>query len=166
MFGRPVTFFDFYTTNRLDPWWDNTPDFAVFAYIHIYVLFYLIFAYVELLSFYLTGYDNQGKFPVEYTKAKRFFMVAFYISMGLFLFLYVAMLWFALVWAILAAILNPSIMLPYTAAALTLIATITAKFVFYKTKFENTVKSFEAVVEQKIGALFQNSLETVKSKAS
>ena len=132
MYGRSSTFYDFYTTNRLDPWWNNVPYFSTAAYIHIYVIFYLFFAYVELLSFYLTGLENNGKFPVFYTGVKRFFMIAFYILIGIFLFLYVAMLVFAVVWALLAAILNPSVFLPYTAGALAVLGTLTAKFVFYK----------------------------------
>lgn len=151
VYGRPVTFFDFYTTNRLDPWWNNTPYIREAAYIHIYVLVYLLFAYIELLSFYLTGLENQGKYPVQYTLLKRILMITFYVSIGVFLFLYVAMLWFALVWAVLAAILNPSSFLPYTAAALTLIATCTAKFMSYKTQFENLQKQLEQIVMEKVG---------------
>lgn len=48
--------------------------------------------------------------------------------MGLFCFLYFSILWFALVWAVLACIFNPSVYLPYSAAALTLFATVTAKY--------------------------------------
>lgn len=58
MYARPVTIYDFYATNRLDPWWYAMPDIAIVSYIHIYVLVYLFFAYFEVLSFYLTGYDN------------------------------------------------------------------------------------------------------------
>jgi len=137
VYAKPVTFFDFYSTNRLDPWWSKTPYLTEVAYLHIYVLVYLFFAYIEVFSFYLTGYDNQGKFTVQYTKVKRFFMIAFYVAIGIFLFLYVAMLWFTLVWAILAAIFNPSVFLPYTAAALTLVGTITAKLVQAKDKLES-----------------------------
>jgi len=36
------------------------------------------------------------------------------------------MLWFALVWGILAAIINPAVFLPYTAAAITLVTTISS----------------------------------------
>ena len=91
-------------------------------------------------------------------------MYSFYTAIVIFVFLYVAMLWFALVWAVLAAILNPSVFLPYTTAALTLIATFTAKYVYYKTKFENLTKNFEKIVKEKVGALFQKSLEKVKAK--
>jgi hypothetical protein len=42
------------------------------------------------------------------------------------------MLCLALVWAVLAAILNPSVNLPYAAAAVTLIGTIGAKYVKFK----------------------------------
>jgi len=58
VYGRPVSLYDFYTTNRLDPWWNNTPYLKEAAYVHIYVLIYLILAYLELVSFYMTGYDN------------------------------------------------------------------------------------------------------------
>ena len=58
VFGRPNTFYDFYSTNRLDPWWETTPYITTVAYIHIYVLVYLFFAYVELTSFYITGTAN------------------------------------------------------------------------------------------------------------
>ena len=143
VYARPISFYDFYSTNRLDPWWVTTPYIDIAAYIHIYVLVYLFFAYVELLSFYLTGLDNQGKFPVQYTWVKRFFMLSFYLSILVFLFLYLAMLVFALVWAVLAAILNPSVFLPYTTAALTLIATCTSKYVYFKTKLMNLRKNFD-----------------------
>lgn len=90
-------------------------------------------------------------------------MFGFYIAIGIFLFLYVAMLWFTLVWVLLAAILNPSVFLPYTAAALTLVATFTAKFLYFQTKFDDTVKSLQGIVKEKIGSAFQKSLEKVKS---
>ena len=137
VYQRRVNFFDFFNTNRLDPWWNAVPYLLPVAYLHIYVLVYLFFAYVEVLSFYLTGLDNNGKFSVHYTHIKKFFMYGYYLSVSVFLFLYIAMLWFALVWAVLASILNPSVFLPYTAAALTLVATITAKSVEYRKKYEN-----------------------------
>jgi hypothetical protein len=49
----------------------------------------------------------------------------------MFIFFYLAMFCFALVWAVLAAVLNPSIFLPYSAAALVLIGTVTAKYLFF-----------------------------------
>ena len=69
-------------------------------YRRVYVLVYLLFAYVEVLSFYLTGYDNNGKFPVRYSLVKKVLMFAFYTTLGLFLFLYFAMLWFVRVWVL------------------------------------------------------------------
>ena len=165
IYARPITFYDFYATNKLDPWWNNTPYITIAAYIHIYVLVYLFFAFVELISFYLTGLDNQGKFPVRYSFVKKFFMYCFYALMGFFCFLYVAMLWFAFVWAVLAGVLNPSVFLPYTAAALTLIATITAKYAYFKAKFDDLYTNFEAVVKEKLGELLLKSLEKIKDTA-
>lgn len=134
------------------------------SYIHIYVVVYLVLAYVELLSFYLTGYDNQGKFPVTYTFLKRVLMFAFYFTVAFFLFIYTAMMFFILVWAVLAAILNPSVFLPYTAAALTLFATIGAKVVMFRLKFDGMINNFEGIVKEKLGNAFLKSLEKVKSK--
>ena len=131
VYARPNTFFDFYSTNRLNPWWYSTPYVPICAYVNIYVLFFLGFAYIELFSFYMTGLDNNGKFPVAYTFMKRFFMIGFYIALGFYIFLYFAMIWFVFVWCVLAGILNPSVLLPYTAAALTFLYTITAKYTEY-----------------------------------
>ena len=58
VYGRTVTFYDFYATNKLDPWWDNIPYFEQISYMHLHVLFHLFLAYFEVFSFYLTGYDN------------------------------------------------------------------------------------------------------------
>jgi len=94
----------------------------------LYVIAYMVLAILELTSYYLTGYDNNGKFNVKFTLVKKFSMYSFYISICVFLFMYFSMLWFALVWAVLAAIFNPSVYLPYSAAAITFMATVTAKY--------------------------------------
>ena len=146
IYALPLKFTEFFNVNRLDPWWDRTPDITIIEYIHIYAIVYLVFAYIEVLSFYLTGYDNNGKFPVKYSSAKKYFMFAFYLTLGVFLFIYVAMAWFVIVWALLAAILNPSVFLPYTAAALALLGTISAKLIFYRTKFEDLTKNFTQLI--------------------
>jgi len=58
VFARPVVFRDFYNVNRLDPWWNHLPFIKEAALAHIYVIFYLIFAVIEVISFYLTGLEN------------------------------------------------------------------------------------------------------------
>ena len=165
VYSSPVTVAHFFHVNRLDPWWNNTPYVDIVEYIHIYVIVYLVFAYVEVLSFYLTGYDNNGKFPVRYSRAKKYFMYGFYITLGVLLFLYFAMVWFVLVWVLLAAILNPSVFLPYTAAALALMATVSAKLIFYRKKYETVVEDFKAKIEENIGAAFKKNIESNKSMA-
>jgi hypothetical protein len=154
IFAKTVTFFDFYTTNKLDPWWDHIPYLEEVAWIHLYVIAYLFYAFVELISFYLTGYDNNGKFKVKFTMLKKFFIYSFYLSLGFFLLLYFSMLWFALVWAILASIFNPSVYLPYSAAALTLVATVTSKYQYIEARFRNLSKQLERVIMEKIGLNF------------
>jgi hypothetical protein len=58
VFKSKVNFSDFFNTNRMDPWWNNVPHLQQVSLVHLYVLFYLILAYTELISFYLTGYNN------------------------------------------------------------------------------------------------------------
>ena len=91
----------------------------------------------------MTGLDNNGKFPIKFKLEKRIIMITFYVLLGIFIFYYVAMLWFAFVWCLLSAILNPSRFLPYTAAALALIGTITAKYVIFKLKYTMTLRIYE-----------------------
>ena len=74
-------------------------------------------------------------------------MWSLYSSYAIFLFAYTAMLWFVFVWAILAAIINPSLYLPYTAAALTLVGTIIAKYVGIQTKYNNITKALHVIIE-------------------
>ena len=151
IYERPVTFFDFYTTNQLEPWWNVTPYVKEVAWIHLYVVAYMIFALIELVSFYLTGYDNNGKFNVKFTLLKKFFTYSFYLSLAFFLLLYFSMLWFALVWAILASIFNPSVYLPYSAAALTLLATVTSKYQYILARLGNLSKELDSIIVEKIG---------------
>ena len=72
------------------------------------------------------------------------------------------MLWFALVWVILAGVLNPSVFLPYTAGALTLVATATAKYAYFKKKWEDLIANFEEFIKEKIGGLLLDSLQKIK----
>jgi hypothetical protein len=154
IFDVQITFFEFYTTNRMDPWWLYVPYLEEVAWIHLYVIGYMIFAFVELFSFYLTGYDNNGKFKVKFTMLKKYFIYSFYLSLSFFLLLYFSMLWFALVWAILASIFNPSVYLPYSVAALTLVATVTSKYQYIEARYRNLSKQLERVIMEKIGLNF------------
>jgi hypothetical protein len=146
VYQKPASYMEFFDTNRMDPWWVRTPHVTLVNNIQIYTIFYLIFAYTEVLSYYLTGYDNNGKFPVKYSRAKQYFMYAFYSTLALYLFLYLAMVFFVIVWALLAAILNPSVFLPYTAAALALLGTFSAKLLHYKAKFESMKQELLQVI--------------------
>lgn len=147
VFGRAVLFHDFYAANRLDPWWDITPGLNIVAYIHIPVLIYLVFAYIEVFSFYMTGYDNQGKFPVTYTYLKRFVMISYYIFLGFFLYLFSAMFFFVCVWCLLSAVINPSVFLPYTTAALVILATVSSKILMYRNMKQNLTKNIEIIIK-------------------
>jgi hypothetical protein len=145
-------FYDFYTPSIMDPWWGGEiPYTSEVLWIHLYVIAYLMFALVEVVSFYLTGYDNNGKFKVKYSLLKKFFTYSLYLSLIFFALLYFSMLCFVLVWAILASIFNPSVYLPYSAAALTLIGTVTSKYQQIEARFRNLTKELERIIMEKIG---------------
>ena len=114
----------------------------------------MIFALVELVSFYLTGYDNNGKFKVKFSMVKKFFRMSFHMYLCFFALIYFSMLCFALVWAILASIFNPSVYLPYTAAALTLVATVTSKYQYIEARYRNLNKELEKIIMEKFGLNF------------
>ncbi|TNV88226.1 hypothetical protein FGO68_gene17400 [Halteria grandinella] len=162
VFQTPTSIFDFYYVNKLDPWWDNVPSVTLVLYIHIYVLAYLVFAYAEVFSYYLTGYQNNGKFAIMYTPARSVIMYGFYVGIFIYLFLYLLMAFFAVQWGILGAIFNPTVLLPYSAAILTFVATVGAKFAYYKAKVENLQNELENVIKEKLGTLLIKSLEKIK----
>jgi hypothetical protein len=92
VFAKILTVKDFFMVNRMQPWWDNVPNVDIVLYIHIYVLVYLFFAYLEIFAYYLTGYYNNGKYAIKYSFMRRLIMLNFYIGIGFFLFLYLMML--------------------------------------------------------------------------
>ena len=141
---------DFYNTDRMNPWWESLPYIEVFEYTHIFVLFYVVVAFCELISYYLTGFKNNGRFPIITSIPKKMLTTAFYFCIGVFFTFYFAMFWFILVWVILAAVLNPSKYLPYATAALTLFTTIGLKIVSYKLKYKNIFKKFEVIVTNRL----------------
>ena len=111
------------------------------------IIFYLALCEMTTLS----GYDNNGKFKVKYSLLKKFFTYSLYLSLIFFALLYFSMLCFVLVWAILASIFNPSVYLPYSAAALTLIGTVTSKYQQIEARFRNLTKELERIIMEKIG---------------
>ena len=131
IFSKSIYFFDLYMANRLDPWWNNVPHLNIFFYLQSLAVLYMIVAFIELISYYLTGLENNGRFPVEYTIPKKILTFIFKALIGIHALLYFTMVWFVLVWAVLAAIINPSRFLPYAAAALTFFTTITVKIIYY-----------------------------------
>lgn len=163
VFAKTLTIMDFFSVNRMDPWWENVPNVEIVIYIHAYIMVYLFFAYLEIFSYYLTGFYNNGKYVIQYSFMRRFIMINFYIGIGFFLFLYVLMLIFTIQWGILGAIFNPTALLPYSAAIVTFIATVGAKFNFFKKKYENLSVEIEIIVKEKLGYLLVKSLERIKT---
>ena len=84
-----------------------------------------------MISYYLTGLENNGRFPVKSTFGKKFLSNLFKILIGVFVMMYILFFWFVLVWAVLAAVINPNRFLPYAAAAMTLFTTFTIKLIYY-----------------------------------
>ena len=131
----------------------NQPNALIYSDIIVFV--YLLFAFVELLSYYLTGTINNGRFPVKYSLRKKIVSSTFLILIGIFMFLYFAMFWFVLVWAILAAVINPLRFLPYAAAAVTLFTTITVKFVYYRSLYQKYIRNFDKIITDRINILVE-----------
>ncbi|TNV88185.1 hypothetical protein FGO68_gene5191 [Halteria grandinella] len=150
VFKKPITVFDIYYVNRMDPWWDNVPSINIVLYIHIYVLAYLFFAYFEVLCYYLTGWQ------------RKVVTCMFNFYLYVFLVVYLLMAFFSIQWGILGAIFNPTVLLPYSAAIVTFIATVGAKYNFYKSKVQNLEGHLEELIKEKIGYLLIKSLEQIK----
>jgi hypothetical protein len=53
--------------------------------------------------------------------------------------------------------------LPYSAAIVTFIATVGAKFNYFRNKYENLAVEIEKIVKEKLGFLLMRSLEKIKS---
>lgn len=110
----------------------------------------------------MTGYDNNGKFPIQFTFVKRFISMAFYVLLGIFIFFYFALVWFAFVWCLLSAILNPSRFLPYSAAGLAFIGTLATKYVIYKAKYTFTMRQYQIKIAEQLANLINNVLSQMK----
>ena len=134
----------------MEPWWETTPHLDIFMYIHFYVVVYLVFAFIELVSYYLTGFNNNGRFPISYTLPKKILMSCYLVCLIIFFVLYYGMIWFILVWALIAAILNPSTYLPYGVAAMTFFATISTKLLIYQLKYEQVYKKYDKIITKKL----------------
>jgi hypothetical protein len=89
-----------------------------------------------------------------------------YITIGIFLFLYFAYIWFAAIWCLLGAIFNPSKFIPYTVAIIALGATVAAKLLFYKLKYESLFKNFDGIIQEQINAAVQKNMAKVKGSVS
>lgn len=158
----PITFQDFYMANSLNPWWKNVPGIQTFIYIQISIVVFGFLALVELVSYYLTGLLNLGKYPVMYTFQKKLFNYLFKVVLAVFFFAYLSMLLFGSVWAVLAAIINPTRFLPYAAAAVTFFTTVTAKIVHYRSEYNKTIKNFDRVITDKISLIVETSIDKLK----
>ena len=104
----------------------------------------------------MTGYDNNGKFPIKYSCMKKFISIMFEILLSIFLFVYFAMGWFAFVWCLLSAVLNPSKFLPYSAAALAFIATLATKYVIYRARYIITMRQYQIKIAEQIANLINS----------
>jgi len=106
----------------------------IILYIHIYVLLYLFVVFLELISFYITGFNNNGRFPTRLSFLRKALTTFLNIILAIFLFMYYAMFWLIMTWSLLGAILNPSKFLPYATSVLTLFAVISAKIAMLRTQ--------------------------------
>lgn len=122
---------------------------------HIIVVVFVACALLELVAYNLTGFSNNGRFPVKLTLPKRILKFTVYAILGVFTILYFAMFWFVLVWTVLAAVLNPNRFLPYAAAAMTLFTTIGIRYVRLKLRYVNVIKNIDRIIEDKINLVVE-----------
>jgi hypothetical protein len=108
---------------------------------------YIIAAFLELISYYFTGFKNNGRFPIVFTLLKKLLLAIFYLTIGIILVLYFGMACFVLVWMILAAVLNPSKNLPYATATLAFFTVIGVKIVTYKLKYKSIYNRFDGAIK-------------------
>ena len=119
------------------------------------MVIFVVCALLELVAYNLTGFSNNGRFPVKLTLPKRILKFTVYAILGVFTILYFAMFWFVLVWTVLAAVLNPNRFLPYAAAAMTLFTTIGIRYVRLKLRYVNVIKSIDRIIEDKINLVVE-----------
>lgn len=113
--------------------------------------FYFLVAFTELISYYATGYDNNGKFLIKRSRLKKTLFTCFFATLGAFLVVYSIMILMIIVWAILGAVMNPSIFLPYAAAAGTLLAVVGTKM--------SSVEGFHKKIKIKVDNLIKDKIE-------
>lgn len=133
-----------------------------FLYANIIVVLFVACALLELVNYNLTGFSNNGRFPVMLTTSKKLLKFAVYTFLGIFCVIYFAMFWFVLVWTILAAVLNPNRFLPYAAAAMTLFTTIGIRYIQLKLRYLNMKKNFDRLIEEKINLVVEQSVSKLR----
>jgi hypothetical protein len=138
IYGVEYGVFHFMFANTKEPWWYNIPGIRIYFYMMSLPAFYCFVAFIELLSYYATGYDNNGKYLIKRSKLKKTLFTTFFACLGAFLVVYSIFLVLVMVWAILGAVMNPSIFLPYAAAAGTLLIFVKMKF-SYVTSFHKKI---------------------------
>ncbi len=117
---------------------------------------------LELVAFNLTGFSNNGRFPVKLTLPKRILKFIVYALLAFLSIMYFAMFWFVLVWTILAAVLNPNRFLPYAAAAMTLFTTIGIRYLQLKLRYFNMIKNIDRIIEDKIKLVVEQSVAKLR----
>ncbi len=76
--------------------------------------------------------------------------------------MYILFFWFVLVWAVLAAVINPNRFLPYAAAAMTLFTTFTIKLIYYQNQYQRLIKNFDKIITERINLLVEQSVAKLK----
>ena len=74
----------------------------------IFTSIFLIFALVELVSYYATSVKIHGTHKITKTKFKRGIVVIFWVFVIIFMAIYIAYINAVMLWCILGAVLNPN----------------------------------------------------------
>jgi len=147
-----------------EPWWLEIPDIRYYFYANCLTAFYFLVAFIELISYYATGYDNNGKYLIKRSKMRVVLFVFFFGCLGIFLVVYSIVIVLVIVWAILGAVMNPSIFLPYAAAAGTLMAVVGAKLANVEGFHKKIKIKVDNLIKEKIEGNLKKSMEKYGSK--
>jgi hypothetical protein len=160
--GKYFTIMDFLFTSSYEPWWDFI-DYPEILYVvcAIFVV-YFFFALIELVSFYLTSYHDNGRYKIELTTSKKIVQYTFWSFIGLYIGIYFAYITIVLVWFLLGAVLNPNKYLAFASASATLIMFIKTKYDYITNLFETIQQKVKEIVNTQISELIKATCKMMK----
>ena len=105
---------------------------------------------LELISFYLSGFEDSGRYETRYTRPKKILTSALWLLFLVYMAIYNAYLILVLVWCMLGAILNPQKFLPAATGTLTFVVFVVARYTQLK-KLNDTLQEKVTYMSNRLG---------------